>query len=79
MRSARENALKQISTIVLDDQATASAQQAAVAIFTPTFVESILTWFDKNPKTVLHLDDQVLWSMPPLSGRFGLEVAANFL
>lgn len=27
------------------------------AIFTPTFVESILSWFAKNPKTVLHLDE----------------------
>ena len=37
LSAGAQDHLKQISTIVLDDQATASAQQAAVAIFTPTF------------------------------------------
>jgi len=37
LSAAAQDHLKQIPTIVLDDQATASAQHAAVAIFTPTF------------------------------------------
>lgn len=37
LSAAAQAHLRQIPTIVLDDHATATAQQAAVAIFTPTF------------------------------------------
>jgi formylmethanofuran dehydrogenase subunit B len=37
LTAAARNHLQQIPTIVLDDQPTATAQQAAVAIFTPAF------------------------------------------
>lgn len=37
LTAGAQNHLQQIPTIVLDDQPTATAQQAAVAIFTPTF------------------------------------------
>lgn len=37
LTAGARNHLQQIPTIVLDDQPTATAQQAAVAIFTPTF------------------------------------------
>lgn len=37
LTASARNHLQQIPTIVLDDQPTATAQQAAVAIFTPTF------------------------------------------
>jgi len=37
LSAGAQHHLKQIPTIVLDDHATATAQQAAVAIFTPTF------------------------------------------
>ena len=37
LTASAQNRLQQIPTIVFDDQPTATAQQAAVAIFTPTF------------------------------------------